>query len=158
MESSNNFSITEIPGKIYEAVLAYDQEIKEKPEQSQKRTVILNVALTALAVLGTAFAVKKGSLAAAAFTPLVVLYSQASVLTYLLKLKPADKIEERIACDQKNIIRYGLIALIALGNLGAAVALRQKLSGFAALFALLAAGTGAALWHEQGMIITPAAE
>ena len=51
-----------------------------------------------------------------------------------------------------------MIALIALGKLGAAVALRQKLSGFAALFALLAAGTGAALWHEQGMIITPAAE
>lgn len=157
MESSNSsFSVTEVPGKIYEAMLSYDQEIKENPEQSQKRTLILTVALVAIATMGTAFAVTKGSLAAAAFTPLMVLYSQASVLTYSLKLKPADKIDERIALDQKNIIRCGLIALTVLGKVGAVVALHQKLFAFAALFALLTAGTGAAVWHEQGMTITPA--
>ena len=157
MESSS-FSITEIPGQFCDAVVAYDRKIKENPEQSQKRTLILTVALTAIATVGTAFAVTKGSLLAAAFTPLIVLYSQGSVLTYSLKLKPADKIDERIALDQKNIIRCGLIALTVLGKVGVVAALHQKLFAFAALFALLTAGTGAAVWHEQGMTITPASE
>lgn len=158
MESLGLSSITEVPDKIYEAVLSYNQEIKEKPEQSQKRTLILTVALAVIAAIGAAFAVSKGSLAAAIFTPLIVLYSQASVLSYSLKLKPTDKIDERIALDQKNIIRWGLIGLTVLGAPGIAAALHQKLYGFAALFALLTAGTGAAAWHEQGMIVTKTPE
>ena len=147
-------SITEIPEKIYESVLGYHQEIKDKPDQSQKRALILTVALTVIAAIGTGFAIKNKSLTAAAFTPLIVLYSQASVLIYSLKLNPKSKVDETIAFDQKKIIRYALVALTVFGGLGTAVLLK-KLSGFAAFFALLTAGTGAALWHDRGVVVTP---
>ncbi|QVL58080.1 MAG: hypothetical protein KFB93_03095 [Simkaniaceae bacterium] len=146
--------VRKIPEQVQTSVLAYHQEILQKPEQSQQRALILTVALTVIAAIGTGFAIRKNSLTSAAFTPLVVLYSQASVLIYSLKLKPESEIDETIALDQKKIIRYALIALTVFGGLGTA-ALLQKLSGFAALFALLTAGSGAALWHDQGVVITP---
>ena len=145
--------VRQFPGEFQQKVVAYHQEILEKPEQSQKRALILTVALAVISTVGTVYAVRKKSLTSAAFTPLVVLYTQASYLIYSLKMKPESKIDETIAIDQRKIIRYALIALTIFGGVETAVLLK-KLSAFTALFALLTAGTGAALWHDQGIVVT----
>jgi len=144
----------------YQAITAYDQEMKEDPEISRSRTLALTLALTAIATVGAVFAAKERSLSTAFFTPLVVLYSQESFLIYSLKLDESGEVEQKIAKDQEKIIRYALVALTFFGAMGVAAHFdgvsRFMIPKFApvklaALCSLLSVGTGAALWHEQGM-------
>ncbi len=144
----------------YDAITRYDQEMKEDPELSRNRTLGLTLALTAIATAGAVFAAKERSLSTAFFTPLIVLYSQESFLIYSLKLDESGEVEQKIAKDQEKIIRYALVALTFFGAMGVAAHFdgvsRFMIPKFApvklaALCSLLSVGTGATLWHEQGM-------
>ena len=130
----------------------YNQKIKSNSEFSRKTTLILTVALAAIALTGIGDAFKVSPRIAAVIAPLAFSYVQASILLHLLKLKPADKVEEREAFSRKNVVHDGLVLSTVLAAAGVFL---QQSARFAALFALLAAGTGAALWHKQGLTITP---
>jgi len=145
----------------YQAITAYDQEMKQNPEISRSRTLGLTLALTAIATAGAVFAAKERSLSTAFFTPLVVLYSQESFLIYSLNFDAeSDSVQQKLAKDQEKIIRYALVALTFFGAMGVAAHFdgvsRFMIPKFApvklaALCSLLSVGTGATLWHEQGM-------
>lgn len=162
MEKPNPFmkTLTTMYHNSYDAITKYDQEMKEDPELSRNRTFGLTLALTAIATAGAIFAAKERSLSTAFFTPLIVLYSQESFLIYSLKLDESGEVEQKIAKDQEKIIRYALVALTFFGAMGVAAHF-DGVSKFmipkfaplklASLFSLLSVGTGAALWHEQGM-------
>lgn len=131
----------------------YNQKIKCDPEFSRKTTLILTVALAVIALIGLGDALKVSTRTAAAITPFAFSYVQTSLLILLLKLKPTDKADEREAFSRKNVVHNALVLSTVLAAAGVFL---QQSARFAALFSLFATGTGAALWHKQGLTITPA--
>lgn len=139
--------------RAHQQVVAYRAHMAENPEERQKKALIGTIALGVIALAGTALAVKLRSLSSVVFTPMGMVYSQASWLIYGFNRTPEDKTDEAIAKDTKLWIRYSLVALSTLG-LSTTAVLTKKLSGFAALFALLSLGTAGALAHfESGLLL-----
>lgn len=140
--------VRQAPTLAHQQAVAYRTHMTQNPEECQRKALVGTIALGVIALAGTALAVKFRSLSSAAFTPMVTVYSQAAWLIYSFNRTPENKTDETIAKDMKLWIRYSLVALSVLGA-GATTVLLNKLSGFAALFALLTGGTAAALAHFE---------
>lgn len=150
MERLNSFfeQVRQAPMLMQQQALAYRQFMTEHPEECQRRALIGTVALGVMALAATLFSARVRPLSCAVLTPMITIYSQASWMIFSFNRTPESKTDEAIAKDTKRAIRYSLIALTVIGT-GATAALLKKLSGFAALFALLTLGTAAAHLHIE---------
>lgn len=128
----------------------YRTYLQQNPEECKRRALIGTLALGAIAFGGVGLAVGLNSLSSMVFAPMVVGYVQAAWLIHSFDLSPQGSEDKAIAKEMKQWIHVSLISLSVFGA-GSTAVLLSNLSGFAALFALLTAGTCGASFHFDSL-------
>ncbi len=139
-----------LPHAAFLKAQAYHHEILDNPEQSRQRCLILTVALTVIGTMSTGVAIKKRLFNVIPFTVLTSYSFIPMVLIHSLNRESTTEIDDILSKDHIKMMQHFLLGIAVIGGIGAAVEM-GRLSGFAALYALVAGVATASLWHGDGM-------
>ena len=124
----------------------YDGYLNENQETSQKISVISAMGIGIVGALGVGASIATGSIAVAAFAPMIVGGALVGVMVYSLNAQGADGDDQAIAADSKEMSRAYLIGMTALGIVGTGVS-AVVAPPLAPIFALSAFASASSLEH-----------